>query len=90
MLSKEHIIQATNDAIEGVNLFTFAFYWQNMWATEEQAKMIGDDAWDVETYPKATISSLVTEGNLELYRAMPGELKNFFVNLYDSVNEYGH
>ena len=36
------------------------------------------------------ISSLVTEGNLELYRAMPGELKNFFVNLYDSVNEYGH
>ncbi|PYH89166.1 NAD(P)-binding protein [Aspergillus ellipticus CBS 707.79] len=54
--SKKHIIQDTDEAIEKGHPFALALYCRKIWATGEQVKMNGDDVWDVEGYPKATIS----------------------------------
>lgn len=81
--SKEHIVQALGEAIETGNSFSLALYCRKIWATGEQAKMIGEDIWDVEDYPKATLSSLIVEGDLRPYRFLPEEVRLYFTNLFD-------
>ncbi|CAI7674985.1 unnamed protein product [Penicillium discolor] len=81
--SEEHIVQALNEAVETTNPFALALYGRKIWATGEQAKMIGDDVWDVKNYSKATISCLVAESKLKPYRAMPAEVRGFFTTLFD-------
>ncbi|KAJ5881345.1 uncharacterized protein N7529_000017 [Penicillium soppii] len=81
--SKEHIVQALNEAIETSNPFALALYCRKIWATGEQAKMIGEDIWDVEDYSKATLSSLIVEGNLKPYRSLPEEVRAYFTGLFD-------
>lgn len=79
----EHIVQALGEAIETNNPFSLALYCRKIWATGEQAKMIGEDIWDVEKYHKASLSSLIVEGGLRLYRSMPEEVRSYFTNLFD-------
>ncbi|KAJ5292108.1 hypothetical protein N7478_001359 [Penicillium angulare] len=81
--SKEHIVQALGEAIETGNPMSLALYCRKIWATGEQARMIGKDIWDVEDYPKATLPSLIVEGALEPYRSLPEEVRNYFTNLFD-------
>lgn len=81
--SKEHIVQALDEAIKTGNPFALALYCRKIWATGEQAKMIGEDIWNVEDYSKQTLSSLIVEGNLQPYRSMPGEVRDYFTNLFD-------
>lgn len=78
--SEEHIVQALNEAVDP---FALALYGRKIWATGEQAKMIGDDVWDVKNYSKATISCLIAESKLKPYRAMPAEVRGFFTTLFD-------
>lgn len=81
--SKEHIFQSLDEAIETGNPFALALYCRKIWATGEQAKMIGEDIWDVKDYPKATLSSLIAEGKLKPYRSLPAEVRGYFTNLYN-------
>lgn len=81
--SKEHIVQALDEAIKTGNLFGLALYCRKIWAAGEQAKMVGEDIWDVENYSKATLSSLIVEDNLKSYRSMPEEVRIYFTNLFE-------
>ncbi|CAG8053523.1 unnamed protein product, partial [Penicillium salamii] len=81
--SKEHIVQALNEAIENGNPFALALYCRKIWATGEKAKMMGEDVWDVEDYSKATLSSLIVEHKLGSYRSMPEEVRAYFTDLFD-------
>ncbi|KAJ5764730.1 hypothetical protein N7520_004289 [Penicillium odoratum] len=81
--SKENITRELDEAIETGNPFALALYCRKIWATGQQAKMIGADIWDVEDYPKATLSSLIVEGKLKPYRSLPGEVRTFFTNQFD-------
>ncbi|CAG8105592.1 unnamed protein product [Penicillium salamii] len=81
--SKEHIVQALNEAIENGNPFALALYCRKIWATGEKARMMGEDFWDVEDYSKATLSGLIVEHSLESYRSMPEEVRAYFTDLFD-------
>ena len=81
--SEDHIVQALDEAIKTGNPFAFALYCRKIWATGEQAKMVGKDIWDVEGYSKETLSSLIVEANLKPYRSMPGEVRDYFTNLFN-------
>jgi hypothetical protein len=81
--SEEHIIQALNEAVETINPFALGLNCRKIWSTEEQAKIIGDDAWDVGNYSKATVSSLMAESKLKPYRAMPADVRGSFTTLFD-------
>ncbi|KAK4926119.1 hypothetical protein LTR66_016369 [Elasticomyces elasticus] len=81
--SKEHIVQALDEAIKTGNPFALALYCRKIWATGEQAKMIGEDIWEVEGYSKETLSSLIVEANLKPYRSMPGEVREYCTNLFN-------
>ncbi|CAG8020681.1 unnamed protein product [Penicillium salamii] len=80
--SKEHIVQALNEAIENGSPFALALYCRKIWATGEKARMMGEDFWDVEDYSKATLSGLIVEHNLESYRSMPEEVRAYFTDLF--------
>ncbi|KAJ5213206.1 hypothetical protein N7449_000375 [Penicillium cf. viridicatum] len=65
--SEEHIVQALDEAVETANPFALGLYCRKIWATGEQAKMIGDDVWGVKNYSKATVSNLIAESKLKPY-----------------------
>lgn len=81
--SEEHIVQALDEGVKTANLFALGLYCRKIWANGEQAKMIGDDVWDVKNYSKATVSSLIAESKLKPYRAIPAEVRGFFTTLFD-------
>lgn len=81
----EKVIRRTEEAVEKGNPFALALYCRKIWATGEQAKMIGGDMWDVKNYRKATVANLLLEGGLEPYRELPTEVRNFFKHLFDQL-----
>lgn len=81
--SEDQIVQALNEAIETGSPFALGLYCRKIWATAEQAKMIGTDVWEVENHPKATVSSLIAEGSLKPHREVPAEMKGFFTGLFN-------
>lgn len=87
-LSTFEPIGSINDKVETAlstgNRFALAYYCCKVWGTGQQAAMVGSDVWDLKQYPKASLRSLIVDGQLEAYRAMPVEVEQFFASHFES------
>ncbi|KAH7071083.1 hypothetical protein BKA63DRAFT_535076 [Paraphoma chrysanthemicola] len=69
--SLEDVNQTIEDFISKDSNLAVPSYCRKIWGSGEMMKMLPQDLWEVEGYKKATLKSLVIEGELESYRALP-------------------
>jgi hypothetical protein len=65
-LVSQQIDQFLNES----NPLALPYYCRKIWGTGQQTTMIGSDIWEVEGYPKSTLTELI-DGKLEQYRGIP-------------------
>jgi hypothetical protein len=73
-----HSLEKVNDEVEGrlaagVPL-ALASYNRRVWGSGQLVGMVGDDIWEVQGYPKATLEELLIQGKMERYRDAPPAL----------------
>ncbi|GKT52982.1 NmrA-like family protein [Colletotrichum tofieldiae] len=76
--SLEKVNGEVEQGLESGSPFTLAWYCRKIWATGQQAQMVGSDFWEVNGYEKSTLEDLVVGGKLEAYREMPPQVAEYF------------
>ncbi|KAF3807844.1 Isoflavone reductase-like [Colletotrichum gloeosporioides] len=76
--SLEKIDGEIEDGLASGSLFTLSWYCRKIWGTGQQAQMVGTDLWEAEGYKKASLKDLIVDGNLEHYREMPPQVREYF------------
>ncbi|KAF6820620.1 NmrA-like family protein (Rossmann-fold NAD(P)(+)-binding protein) [Colletotrichum plurivorum] len=76
--SLERVTSGVEDGLSSGSLFTLSWYCRKIWATGEQAKMVGTDHWEIEGYTKSTLDDLIVGGKLENYRELPPQVREYF------------
>ncbi|KXH34388.1 hypothetical protein CSIM01_00299 [Colletotrichum simmondsii] len=77
-LSLERVNSEVEEGLKSGSLFTLAWYCRKIWGTGQQAKMVGNDLWEVQGYNKATLENLIIDGRLEAYRQLPHQVVEYF------------
>ncbi|KAL1305504.1 hypothetical protein AAFC00_002376 [Neodothiora populina] len=80
-------IEVVNEKVEtclanGVP-FALAHYCRKIWGTGQQARMVGDDIWEVPGYKKVSLEELIVGGKLQSYRVMPPIVYTTLVAAFD-------
>jgi hypothetical protein len=77
-----HSVQKVQDEVEEClrsgSRFALAWYCRLIWRTGQQAEMVGNDMWEVEDSPKASLEDLMIKGELKQYRDIPMDVKDYF------------
>lgn len=68
--------------------FALAWYCRKIWGTGQQRTMIGSDLWDVPDFPKASLESLVTQGQAGPYRELPSDVREYFMSTFNDDEEF--
>ncbi|KAF6811533.1 NmrA-like family protein (Rossmann-fold NAD(P)(+)-binding protein) [Colletotrichum sojae] len=76
----ERVSSELEDGLSSGSPLTVIWLGRKIWATGQQARLVGTDRWDVEGYEKATIDDLIVWGKLGAYREVPLPVQEYFEN----------
>ncbi|KAG9250820.1 uncharacterized protein F5Z01DRAFT_677491 [Emericellopsis atlantica] len=76
--SREKVDSEIEAALTQGSPFSLPWYCRKIWGTGQQRTMIGQDIWEVQDFPKASLESLVTQGHVESYRELPSFVQEYF------------
>ncbi|KAF5011561.1 hypothetical protein FDECE_2326 [Fusarium decemcellulare] len=65
--SSDLVNAKVEDCLQTGGLFALPWYCRKIWGDGRQAKMVGEDIWDVPDYSKADLTGLIVEGRLKPY-----------------------
>ncbi|KAH6645318.1 hypothetical protein BKA67DRAFT_526909 [Truncatella angustata] len=83
--SLESIENEVESCLREASPFALAWYCRRIWATGQQAEMIGKDIWEPKDYTKATLQDLIVEGKLKPYRDIPAEITEVFSKTFKDM-----